>query len=81
MTVRIDPDLLAALKVRAEKDGRSVSGEVVQLIRQYVTVRPKKRMPIRSSAGMFSHLGDAPSIEEFRELRTLNSQKIGAFDP
>jgi plasmid stability protein len=56
MTVRIDRDLVAALKLRAERDGRSLSAEVVELLRAQVAPVPlPARARGKSTMGMFSH--------------------------
>jgi hypothetical protein len=54
VTVRIDAELLAALKDKARRDGRTLSAAIVQLVRHDVQpkrARPRKRRP---TIGMFS---------------------------
>lgn len=80
MTVRLDSDLLAALKERAQKIGRSVSSEVVQMIKQQVTPRIPKPNLIMKSEGMFSQF-EAPTLDELRDLRKIYSSKISALSP
>ncbi len=80
MTVRLDSDLLAALKERAKKIGRSVSAEVAQMIKQHVLPMRSKPNTIPKSEGMFSQF-DAPTLEELRDSRKIYTQKIGALLP
>jgi len=68
MTLRIDPGLLAALKQRAKHEGRSVSAEVVRLIRTAVEPTPLARPKRARTMGMFSDL-EAPELVEFKCLR------------
>ena len=69
MTLRIEPELLAALKQRAGREGRSVSAEVIRMIRREVTPVPARRQRPKSTAGMFPEF-EAPSLEEFKQLRS-----------
>jgi hypothetical protein len=68
VTVRIDAELLAALKDKVRRDGRTLSAAIVQLIRNDVQpkrARPRKRRP---TIGMFSDF-EAPDLEELIQLR------------
>ena len=68
MTLRIDPNLLAALRERAKREGRSTSAEVVRMIRKEVEpAAPRQRKPVRTM-GMFADF-EAPEIEDFKRLR------------
>jgi plasmid stability protein len=76
MTVRIDNDLLASLKDRAKHLGRSVSAEVIQLIKNQVTPRvqaPEK--PFKTAAGMFSQF-ESLDLEEYQQLSKDYSARI-----
>jgi hypothetical protein len=67
MTVRIDRALLAALKRAAEAEGRSVSGQVVYLLRKELRPLAKGNpSPGRSVAGMFAHVDVAENAEDYR---------------
>jgi plasmid stability protein len=68
LTVRMDPDLLAALKARAKRLRRSTSAEVVRLLQQEVAVVPRKLEAGRPSMGMFAHL-ETPTPEELKNTR------------
>lgn len=77
MTVRIDVELLAALKDKVRRDGRTVSAAVVELIRNEVRpkrVRPAKR---RRTMGMFAEF-EAPDLDEFVQLRRGISRRLMA---
>ena len=81
MTVRLDSNLLLALKNRAQKVGRSVSAEVVQMIKQQITTKNTQSESIPKSEGMFSQF-EAPTLEELRDLRKtypLNPVPIDLF--
>jgi plasmid stability protein len=76
MTVRIDNDLLAALKDRAQHLGRSVSAEVIQLIKSQLTPRVQsKDKPFKTTAGMFSQF-ESLDLEEYQELSKTYSARI-----
>ena len=74
MTVRIDPELLAALKAKAKQDGRTVSAEVVQLIRKGVEPLPVRTKPARTM-GMFPDF-EAPELDELVALRRTFSRRL-----
>jgi hypothetical protein len=68
VTVRIDAELLAALKDKVRRDGRTLSAAIVQLVRNDVQpkrARPRKRRP---TIGMFSGF-EAPDLEDLVRLR------------
>ena len=73
MTVRIDPTLLAALRRRAKRAGRSVSAEVVRLIER--EIQPVKPGPRRKTMGMFPNF-EAPELEDFKQFRREQSERI-----
>ena len=80
MTVRLDSDLLSALKERAGRVGRSVSAEVTQMIKQQVVPAQAKPSSIPKSEGMFSQF-EAPTLEELHDLRKSYVKNIGASLP
>ncbi len=75
MTVRIDPALLSALRERAKREGRSVSAEVVRLIRRELEPAPTARRKPGSTMGMFPDF-DAPPLATFKRLRREMSATI-----
>jgi len=73
MTVRLDAELLQALKERAKRSGRSVSAEVIRLIRKEIV--PRRSRKRQKTMGMFSHLGTPPDLATFkRDRRSISSQ-------
>ena len=77
MTLRIDPELLMALKERAAREGRSVSAEVVRLITRDVDPVKPQRVKRISSMGMFADF-EAPTLEEFRRMRRRFSSRVSS---
>jgi hypothetical protein len=67
MTVRIEQQLLDALRKKAHEEGRSVSKEVVRLIEQHVQTRPAAKRR-RTGFGMFSQF-ESVDVEEIRSVR------------
>jgi hypothetical protein len=68
MTLRIEPDLLAALRQRAKREGRSVSAEVIRMIRKEVEPAPARPRGAKRTMGMFGDF-ESPELEEFKRLR------------
>jgi hypothetical protein len=77
ITVRIDAELLAALKDKVRRDGRTVSSAVVQLIRNEVKSRPIRPAKRRRTIGMFADF-EAPDLDELTELRHGLSHRLMA---
>jgi hypothetical protein len=65
MTVRIDRGLLAELKHLARSQGRSVSAQVVHVLRRQLPSAGKSG-PTRRLAGVFAHLDVAEDVAEYR---------------
>jgi len=75
--VRIEPELLDALKKRAEEERRSLSAEVVWLLGRAVVASPASIVPTRRTMGMFAEAGfEDLDFEEFRRLRRQVSQRL-----
>lgn len=77
MTVRIDVDLLAALKDKVQRDGGSVSAAVVRLIRNEVKPRRPRPARRRRTMGMFAEF-EAPDLDELVQLRRGISRRLMA---
>lgn len=77
MTVRIDAELLAALKDKVRRDGRTVSAAVVQLIRNEVKPKPARAAKRRRTMGMFADF-EAPDLDELAQLRRRISHRLMA---
>lgn len=75
MTVRMDADLLRALKSRAKEEGRSLSAEVVQLVRQAMAGNAPRTVRKARTMGMFANF-EAPSLEDFQTERRRNARKV-----
>jgi len=71
MTLRIDPALLDTLRRRAKRDGRSVSAEVVQLIRKELEdMHVPNRLAVRRTMGMFADSDfEVLELDDFKRLR------------
>lgn len=75
VTVRLEPALLAALKRKALRDGRSVSAEVVRLVREGVLPHAQtSSKPVRSM-GMFADF-EAPELDALLRLRRRFSRLL-----
>jgi len=77
MTLRVDPELLRALRERAAREGRSVSAEVVRLIKRDVEPARRQRAKRTSTMGMFADFA-APTLEEFRRMRRRFSSHVSS---
>ena len=80
VTVRIEPALLSALKQKAEREGRSVSAELVRLVRDDVMPHADPgatplRAERRKTSGMFADF-EAPDLDELREARRDASKRL-----
>ena len=75
MTVRIDAQLLAAVRRRAKQAGRSVSAEVIALLRRELQqVSPARA---RKTMGMFSGSSfEVPELDDFKRLRSEASSRL-----
>ena len=77
MSLRVDPRLLRALKERASREGRSVSAEVVRLIKRDVEPARPQRAKRTSTMGMFADF-EALTLEEFRRMRRRFSSRVSS---
>jgi hypothetical protein len=75
MTVRIDAELLAALKDKVRRDGRTVSAAIVQLVRNEVKPRRPRPARRRRTMGMFTEF-EAPDLDELAQLRRGISRRL-----
>ncbi len=69
MTLRIDPDLLEQLKALARAERRSLSAQVLHLVRQQLGARHEHARPHLPTMGWLRHWDAPDEIEEFRRLR------------
>jgi hypothetical protein len=77
MTIRVEPDLLEQLRVAAENDRRSVSGEVLHLVRQQLGAPERRLARPKPTMGWFSHLDVPEQVDDFRAVRAGLSGKLG----
>jgi hypothetical protein len=75
VTVRIEPVLLAALKRKALREGRSVSAEVVRLVREGILPQGQSRSKPVRSMGMFADF-EAPELDDLLRLRRRFSRLL-----
>jgi hypothetical protein len=66
LSIRIDEDLLDAVRDEAKANDRSVSGQVVYALRQATPPRPRRGKPI---LGWLEHMGPSEDLSVFRKLR------------
>jgi plasmid stability protein len=73
MTLRLAPELLSELKMRARAEGRSTSAEVIHLLERVIRVPVASGPAKRSTMGMFAEF-DAPELSAFQDYgRALTS--------
>lgn len=75
VSLRMDSDLLAAVKERARAEGRSVSGQIVYLVRERVEAAPEPK-PVRKISGWLSQRPAPDSLSDFQSGRQEASQKL-----
>jgi hypothetical protein len=76
----VDPALLTALKEKAAREGRSVSAEVLRLIKRDIEPASHRRAKRTSTMGMFAEF-EAPTLEEFKRLRRAFSSQVSTRGP
>lgn len=77
LTLRIDGELLARLKRQAKDEGRSVSAQVVRLLRRELGEPKLPTGRPRSAMGMFPEL-DVVGVGEVRTLRAERARGLAA---
>jgi len=75
MRVRIDAQLLAALKDKVRRDGRTVSAAIVELVRNEVQPRPARPAKPRRTIGMFGSF-EAADLDDLIQLRRSLSRRL-----
>jgi hypothetical protein len=74
ISIRIDDDLLRAVRERAMREGRSLSGEIVFVLRDRVKTEPQR--PRRPITGWLRHLAAPETHAEFRSGRQRASTEL-----
>lgn len=85
MTLRIDPELLQQLREVAGEEGRSVSAQVLHMVRRDLVARgrggtsaTRRRKPL-PTYGWLKHLGGPETtVEDVRSLRRSLTRQIEA---
>jgi len=74
VSVRITPSLLRAVRAQARAEGRSVSGEIISIVRGCVSAQAKRKiLPI---TGWLARSGVPETHADFREARTEASGRL-----
>ncbi|MDB4953187.1 MAG: hypothetical protein JWO36_756 [Myxococcales bacterium] len=76
VSIRLTPDLLEAVREQARLDGRSLSGEVVSIVKQQLATRQVRRGQPHKITGWLAHLDVPETHEEFRSARASASAKL-----
>lgn len=78
MTLRIEPELLERLREVAKAERRSVSAQVLHVVRRELADRPSPRRRPLATLGWLRHLDAPDRLEEFRRLRRALSRRVAA---
>ena len=77
VSVRMERGLFDALREHAHAEGRSVSGEIVYLVRDQVQSTPPSRKPLPIT-GWLSRMDVLDTFQEFRSARREASSELTA---
>lgn len=75
VSLRISSDLLEGVRERARAEGRSVSGEIVYLVREQVEARAPAGPP-KKITGWLEHRPVPGTYAEFRQGRDAASRQL-----
>ncbi len=75
VTVRLDPELLDALKSKVRRDGTTVSATIVKLLRAEVEPR-RPRHTLRRTMGMFAGQFQDLDLDELKRARRALSARL-----
>ena len=78
MSLRIDPELLEELRKAARAEGRSVSSQVVHLVRKELATRSAPRKKPLPTLGWLRHLDAPDELREFQRVRRSLSRSLAA---
>lgn len=78
MTLRIDPALLEDLRRAAKAERRSVSAQVLHLVRKEVGASPRRSAKPLPTLGWLRHLDAPDQLEEFHRVRRALSRRLAA---
>lgn len=75
VTVRLDPELLSALKAKVRRDGTTVSATIVKLLRAEVAP-PRPVAARRRTMGMFAGQFEDLDLDDFKHARRSLSARL-----
>ena len=79
MTLRIDPDLLEQLREVARAERRSVSAQLVHLVRQELGTQAKAATrKVLPTLGWLRHLDAPDDLDAYRRVRRALSRRLQA---
>ena len=78
MTLRIEPELLAQLRAAAKAERRSVSAQVLLLVRRELGATPRRREKPLPTMGWLRHLRAPRELREFRRVRRALTRRLEA---
>jgi hypothetical protein len=73
LSVRVGEDLVEPLRARARADGRSLSGEVVAILKAQIEAERATRRSVLPITGWLAHLDVPESLADFRAARARAS--------
>ena len=76
MTLRIEPALLEELRRVARAERRSVSGEVLYLVREQLDLPARRLGQTKPTMGWLAHLDVPDELAEFRVVRQSLSRGV-----
>jgi Ribbon-helix-helix protein, copG family len=74
VTVRLDPELLDAVKSKVRREGTTMSATIVRLLR--AEVNPPTRRPFRRTMGMFAGQFEDVGLDELKQSRRALSARL-----
>jgi hypothetical protein len=78
MTLRIEPELLEQLRAVAKAERRSVSAQMLFLVRRELGARVRRRRKPLPTLGWLSHLRAPRKLQEFRRVRSSLTRSLEA---
>jgi len=79
MTLRIDPDLLEQLRAVARAERRSVSAQLVHLVRRELGTPTKRAIQkVLPTLGWLQHLDAPDDLDAYRRVRRALSRRLHA---
>ena len=78
VTLRIEPELLAQLRAAAKAERRSVSAQVLVLVRRELEAKARRREKPLPTMGWLRHLGAPRELGEFRRVRRVLTRGLEA---